>query len=178
MWLTTQNGFYSAVQHNTEPDTLVVRTRSYADALHLAQFLVSRNKKSYGKTVPATLIETKAYSDYPWRVFVARRHWVDFVGFEAQAIAYGNFKDQVKKVQGYDRATTYSGVWSVMLEVEDRDPANYRKNSKLSSLEQTFTDAGYDMPDTWVDELDDVVTEDFTKVNGFLSKTSRKRNRK
>ena len=185
MWLTTTTGFYSAVQHNTEPDTLVVRTRSYADALALATFLVARNKKSYGKTVPATLIKTKEYSDYPWRVFVARRHWVDFVAFQAQSIDYGNFKSEVTRVQGATHAHTYAGVWSTLLEIEDNDPANYRRK-KLSSLEQTLTDAGYDTPewlettafDKSVDKFDDIATDDYATVNGFLNRRGKKKGRR
>jgi len=175
MWLTTTTGFYSAVQHNTEPDTLVVRTRNYQDALALATFLVARYKKAYGKTKPTELIKTKEYSDYPWRVFVARRYWVDFVAFQANAIDYGNFKSEVTRVQGQDRAHTYAGVWSVLLELEDKDPANTRRK-KLTSFEQTMADAGYDVMDMRFE--DDLTTDDYATVNGFLNRKNKKRGRK
>lgn len=175
MWLTTPTGFYSAVQHNTEPDTLVVRTRVYSDALALATFLVARNKKSYGKAIPTELIKTKDYSDYPWRVFVARRHWVDFVAFQAQTISYGNFKSEVGRVQGYDRAHVYSNVWSDLLELEDKDPASNRRK-KVSSFEQTMADAGYDVMDMVFDE--EAPTDDYATVNGFLNRKNKKRGRK
>jgi hypothetical protein len=174
MWVTTQGGFYSAVQHNTDPSILVVRTRSYSDALTLAKFLVARNRKFYYNTVPADLIKTKSPSDYPWRLFVDRGHFADFVSFEVESIGYSNFKDQVKKVQGYERASTYSGVWSVMLEVEDKDPANPPRKS-LAPVVQTLADAGFDAPDSFFD--DDLATDDFAQVNKFLTRPIKKRER-
>jgi hypothetical protein len=174
MWLTTTTGFYSAVQHNTEPDTLVVRTRHYSDALALANFIVTRYKKQFAKTIPSTLIKTKEYSDYPWRVFVARKHWVDFVAYQAQNVDYGNFKSEVSRVQGYDRSHVYSDVWSALLGLEDIDPATRRRKA-LSSVEQTIVDAGYDIPDQWNDEL---ATDDYATVNGFLTRRGKKKGRR
>lgn len=181
MWLITQTGFYSAVQHRDDQNILVVRTRVYADALHLADFLVARFPDDYVNALPANLIQTNEYSDYPWRVFVPRTQWVDFTMFESQAIAYGNFKDQVKKTQGYERAGVYGSVWSTLLELERKDPANSRRRGGYANpIDLALGEAlEYLEPDP--EELDALAaSEDFQQVNAYLTKAKknpRKRNK-
>lgn len=182
MWLITQTGFYSAVQHRDDQNILVVRTRVYADALHLADFIVARFPDDYVNLLPANLIQTNEYSDYPWRVFVPRTQWVDFSMFESQAIAYGNFKDQVKKTQGYERAAVYGSVWSVLLDLERKDSANARRKGGYAgnyidwAVEESLA---YPEPDP--EELQALeASDDFNTVNTFLTKTpknTRKRNK-
>lgn len=117
MWLITTDGFYSAVQHNTDPNILVVRSRTYADAFTLACFLDDQGKSEDAKVI---YYET---SDYPWRVFVPRETWVGFCALAAHHIDYGNFKDAVAKRQGYERASVYSSVWATLLRLQHTDPA-------------------------------------------------------
>lgn len=181
MWLITQTGFYSAVQHRDDQNILVVRTRVYADALHLADFIVARFPDDYVDMLPANLIQTNEYSDYPWRVFVPRTQWVDFTMFESQAIAYGNFKDQVKKTQGYERAGVYGSVWSTLLDLERKDPANSRRRGGYANpIDFALAESlEYLEPDP--EELAALgASEDFQQVNAFLTKApknTRKRNR-
>jgi hypothetical protein len=119
MWIMTTKGFYSAVQHHDEADLLVVRTRVKEDARELARYLINSDNSPID---PETLIIEKEYADYPFRVIVHREDFREFIGDVVNNLFYPNFKDEVKHIQGLDRARVYSGVWSTLLRLEDFDP--------------------------------------------------------
>ncbi len=54
--------------------------------------------------------ETPA-AGYRWRAEVSRDAWARAVGELVAEIDYENFKSEVKRVQGGDRAAVYSRVW-------------------------------------------------------------------
>lgn len=110
MWLFTENGFFSAVEHRDSEDLIVIRARDEADLISLR----IRHGLS-GKLHP---IIKQEGSDYPARIIMHRATWVGVVSTEAANISYGNFKNRVKEVQGEDREHVYHKVWAVMLEVE------------------------------------------------------------
>lgn len=174
MWITTPNGYYSAVQHNTDANILVVRSRVYQDSLVLARFLTTKYPKVY-KGSADVLIQSHGPSDYPWRVFVNRKHFEAFVSYEVANITYGNFKGHVGKVQGYQRADVYSKVWSTLLQLEYDDPANTRQ--KWGKVGAQLVDMGYDLPG---DSFDDAFSysDDYDQVKNFLAVESPKKRRK
>lgn len=124
MWLFTTDGFYSGVQHRTEPDTIVVRTRVKADAEHLAAWLLNWQGKPRRKASIARLIVTRAGSDYPWRVMVPREAWAQFAMEAAYSTRYDNYKSAVLAKQGRDREAAYHDVWAALLRLERDDPDN------------------------------------------------------
>lgn len=132
MWNATTRGFFSAVQHRDDTDLLVVRTRDHGDAETLVAWYATWKDDLAvfnGNTqdlLPVPAITTYEWSDYPWRVIMPRTAWGAFLAETVEDLDYGNFKDAVKAQQGADRAQVYSGVWSVLLRLEDLDPKGRR----------------------------------------------------
>lgn len=115
MWLFTDTGFVSAVQHRDNPELLVVRAR---DRLSLEPL-------AYKLEAPIT---SNALSDYPYRVIINRADFASWVEQQADEISYGNFKDQVAVTRGKKFASILSGVWSRMLDAEDDEAHELRRN--------------------------------------------------
>jgi len=114
MWLITTRGMFSAVQHDDDTNLLVVRTRVYDDAVHLAQ-AVNDADEDFGRgETPAEVISYRS-SDYPFRVILTRAEWTWFATLAASEVDYGNFKSAVAARQGHDREHVYHGVWSALL---------------------------------------------------------------
>lgn len=151
MWTQTTRGFFSAVQHRDDPDLLVVRTRDHGDATTLVKWyaawqadMAKIGHALSGQPVPLEgpmpTITSYEWSDYPWRVILPRSAWGAFMAETVEDLNYGNFKDEVKKAQGADRAQVYSRVWSVLLTLEDLDPMGRRPQV----MEDEPWDAYYD----------------------------------
>lgn len=129
MWTMTPTGFFSAVQHKTDPTLLVVRTRDHGDAERLEDWYVNwlSDLAALGQAMPAAAlpmpeIATHEWSDYPWRVIMPRSAYGAFMAEQVEDLDYGNFKDQVKAVQGPMRANVYGSVWAALLRLERLDP--------------------------------------------------------
>lgn len=118
MWTATVDGFLSAVQHNTDPDLLVVRGRVKADVRALAAYTVTA---THEPTDADTLIVSYPLSDYPWRVIIPREVYADYVRAQAMAVGYPNFKGAVAKVSP-PHARAYANVWTDLLVLENTDP--------------------------------------------------------
>lgn len=106
MWLFTPDGFFSAVEHRDDPETVIVRGRFTQDIERLASEL-------------GTEVEPSPNADYPVRTYVAKEQWADYVAAAARAIDYDNFKNAVTNTQGHARHDTYLEVWSVLRAAED-----------------------------------------------------------
>jgi hypothetical protein len=116
MWIFTTVGFFSATQVNRPgrldlPEgTIQVRARVYEDLEVLR-----------AKYLPA-LSETihLPNRDYPYRGYIDKQSlglaMVDMIS----DLNYSNFKDEVKKEQGEERAELYMGVWSTMYQAEHK----------------------------------------------------------
>ena len=109
MWLFTTDGFFSAVAHRDDPDTVLVRSRVREDALRL-QAAVSQGE----------VTETPD-ADYRYRVLLPRETWSAYLAAAGDTIDYPNFKNAVAARQGADRARVYAHVWSVMFELQQRE---------------------------------------------------------
>jgi hypothetical protein len=116
MWLFTETGFVSAVQHRTEAETLVVRARDRKSLEPIAaQFALD--------------INTNAYSDYPYRVFISKHDFNAWVSDSIKFLDYGNFKSQVAVTRGSKFAHTLGSVWATMLDAEDEEAHAMRRKS-------------------------------------------------
>lgn len=113
MWLFTKKGFYSAVAHETEPDTIHLRARFRFD---LEQLL-------HGMT-HGEIVETPD-SDYRFRTDISVDDWKDILVREASDIDYTNFKEAVH--EGADgcggagesvRDKAYMEVWGALAEAQ------------------------------------------------------------
>ena len=117
MWVFTTEGFFSAVAHRTEPNTIIVRCRDEGDANHLSITL----KLMLRLDAPVRHTPT---ADYAYRLFMPRSAWSHYLASRAKDIDYPNFKDAVAARQGTKRALIYSDVWLAMLRLQhpERNP--------------------------------------------------------
>lgn len=102
MWLFTDFGFFSAVQHRDEPTKVMVRARARADL----QALLDRN--SFVGDVD--IVTTRA-ADYPYRIVMDKSTWSEVASRAASNVDYDNFKWAVANRQGWGRADAYHHVW-------------------------------------------------------------------
>ena len=112
MWLLTPFGFFSIVRKpgDTAAGTLTVRARVRADL----EALRAHCLPGLGEIV------AHAGTDYPYRARAPRGEVGLGLANVAAGIDYANFKDEVARCQGSARAEVYSGVWSVLFDLEDR----------------------------------------------------------
>lgn len=110
MWLFTKIGFFSAVQ-KTGTDELTIRARVYED--------LERLREQYLPDLSPTI--GHAGTDYPWRATVAHSKFAAALGRIALDVDYGNFKNEVAKSQGKDRAARYGKVWSVLYDLPEHE---------------------------------------------------------
>lgn len=130
MWLFTETGFVSAVQHRTEPETLVVRARDRKSLESLAsQFSLE--------------INTNPYSDYPYRVFIHKMDFTTWVSDSIKFLDYGNFKNQVAVTRGKKFAHTLGSVWATMLGAEDEEAHAMRQYTDRDlGFDEHYADTG------------------------------------
>lgn len=106
MWVFTDHGFISAVQHHSMPDTVVVRARDKRS--------LERISNKYGTDI----VQLRG-TDYPHRTYVTREQFAEYMASEAEKVDYTNYKSRLHVTRGdvyYDAATS---VWSTMHEVQD-----------------------------------------------------------
>ena len=110
MWLMTTDGFFSAVQHRDEPDTLLIRARSKGDLENLKKRLRSQDSKIF----------STGSADYPFRIFLNRQEWIDYLILAAEDLTYDNFKSAVGRTNP-ERAYIYHDVWADLQEIEHEE---------------------------------------------------------
>ncbi len=103
MWLITNFGFFSVVDKSGD-GRLTVRSRTRGD--------LDRLRAHYLPELGITVAH--AGSDYPWRAVVERQPLAEAMASIVADIDYGNFKDEVAKTLGKERAHRYGDVWSAL----------------------------------------------------------------
>jgi hypothetical protein len=119
MWIFTDTGFLSAVEHRDDKSLLVVRARDRDSLLPL---------EDMGNEITRSSI-----SDYPYRVIISKKAFAEWTSFMTENIDYPNFKNQVAVTRGKKFASVLSGVWARMLDAEDAE-AHEMRSSYESSL--------------------------------------------
>ena len=106
MWLFTTTGFISIVEDDA--DQLIVRARDSFSLSPLAQ--------SYNVEIRST-----PTADYPYRIFLSKDQFKNYLHNQAGLINYKNFKSEVAITRGKKFANALLSVWSAMHEVEDKE---------------------------------------------------------
>ena len=106
MWLFTTTGFISIVEQDA--DHLVVRARDRLSLSLLAQ--------SYDVEIRST-----PTADYPYRIFLSKDQFKNYLHNQAGLINYKNFKSEVAITRSKAFANTLLKVWSAMHGVEDKE---------------------------------------------------------
>jgi hypothetical protein len=108
MWIFTTFGFFSVVQKAGE-ERLTVRARAKADLDAL--------RSQYLPTLSATI--EGAGTDYRYRATVPRADLAEAMSRIATDVTYSNFKSEVARRAGHERAKRYGRVWDVMSDLHD-----------------------------------------------------------
>lgn len=108
MWLQTTIGFFSVVEKPEDrgKGMLTVRSRSREDLEFLA--------RCFEKTPEIT----GKVSDYPFRIRVPREELAVVMAELVRNIDYPNFKSEVAKRQGSQRAHVYANVWNELRAID------------------------------------------------------------
>ena len=106
MWLFTTTGFISIVEDDA--DQLIVRARDSFSLSPLAQ--------SYNVEIRST-----PTADYPYRIFLSKDQFKNYLHNQTGLINYKNFKSEVAITRGKKFANALLSVWSAMHEVEDKE---------------------------------------------------------
>jgi hypothetical protein len=105
MWMFLPFGVFSVVSKAPAGDHEVlvrVRVRGDLDELRKRGLKLSRTTAT-----PS--------ADYPFRAVASRQELADFMSrFLLDELTYGNFKDEVARVQGHERSHVYHQVWDVL----------------------------------------------------------------
>ena len=107
MWVLTTHGFFSAVENRDDPSQVMVRARVREDLESLCAQL-DGPEPVYGQG-----------TDYPWRTFVSKEEWAQWLAGAAREIEYDNFKNAVAREQGHARASVYGEVWGALKRLEE-----------------------------------------------------------
>jgi 8-oxo-dGTP pyrophosphatase MutT (NUDIX family) len=111
MWLMTRFGFFSVVRKG-ENEVLTVRARTKGDLERLR-----------GHYLPQLgPLRQNEGTDYPWRATVSSGYFEEAMKLIARDIDYSNFKNEVARSLGKDRAKRYGEVWSALYEMQEDLP--------------------------------------------------------
>jgi len=127
MWLFTQTGFVSVVANSEKEDEMMVRAR---DKQSLQPFV-----DEYG-----VKILSWKHTDYPLRVLITRKQFVDWLVQSGEDLTYSNYKTRVSQTRGHEFAHPLHDVWATMLRLEDL-------GKPRAEQEFTYRDAYWDDPE-------------------------------
>lgn len=110
MWLMTPIGFFSIVEkpYDRHDGTLTVHARVEDDLAALkARYLPELGE-----------IHANKGTDYRYRATAPREAVARALSQLTLDLDYSNFKDEVERVQGYERARIYGEVWGRMHQLQ------------------------------------------------------------
>tara|TARA_Y100001938_G_C8049252_1_gene410733 strand:- start:784 stop:1161 length:378 start_codon:yes stop_codon:yes gene_type:complete len=112
MWIMTPNGYYSIVQKpwDREEDTLTVRARMQEDIE--SAFYAIPPEERIGE------IEEDQQADYRYRFRAYTVAVSTWMVSNVVDIKYDNFKNEVKKQQGQERADVYGRIWRELYDMQ------------------------------------------------------------
>lgn len=153
MWLISKHGFLSIVKHRSKTHTLIVRGRAKEDVCNAARMY---GEKLHPDLTPEgqqrlteVLVNETPDADYRYR-FEADCNLFESVMLELiRSVDYPNFKNEVARVQGYDRAHVYTQVWTDLLALDTREKRNFFRDPDTIDLFEEGED-DYELED-WED---------------------------
>jgi hypothetical protein len=113
MWLFTTSGFISIIEKDA--NHLAVRARDSLSLSPLAQ--------SYDVVIRRT-----PTADYPYRVFITKDQFKNWLSNQPGQIQYKNFKSEVTITRGKKFSNALLKVWSAMHLVEDQEARSKDEN--------------------------------------------------
>ncbi len=87
---------------------MTVRARTERDIRNLADLIDAEPQRS-------------DHTDYRWRIHYRKEEWAQALATMAREVDYDNFKSRIGR-EDPDRAHLLGDVWSVLYELQRRDP--------------------------------------------------------
>ena len=118
MWIFTNFGFVSAVNHRTKKDTLLVRARE-PDVLEALG-------KRHGVNVS---VKRTPSADYLYRAEISKRVFAKMMSEEIDAIDYPNFKNSFHAANKENTVPCHSAlmsIWGIMYDLQHALAGNRR----------------------------------------------------
>ena len=111
MWLITPIGFFSIVQKPSDKrgDTLTIRARVKSDLEALREHYLP----GLGP------IQDSRVNDYRFRAVARRAEVAEAMAKLVEDLDYDNFKNEVSRVQGWERAHLYHEVWDSLYKLQE-----------------------------------------------------------
>lgn len=111
MWMFSETGFVSAVQDKKNPKKLVVRGRDRKSLEPLAKFARTKIIEGGG-------------TDYPFRVYVTRSKFGQWVAEQIENLDYTNYKGRMYSTRP-DFGTALHNVWDDMHDVSPKKAVGF-----------------------------------------------------
>lgn len=108
MWVFTETGFVSAVVSLHNREQFIVRARDRQSLESISE-------------MADVAIHATPERDYPFRVFVTRDQFAEWMSVAMATMEYNNFKSRVTVTRGADFVDALHSVWSVMHRVSPKD---------------------------------------------------------
>lgn len=107
MWIFTQDGYISVVQHfNPTPGAeLLMRSRSGGHLYDLLCLVITEEEAD------ARVLVTEDH-DYPYRVLVSREFFAEVVAASMARLDYSNFKNRCAETLGRADARVLGEIWA------------------------------------------------------------------
>lgn len=122
MWLFTPIGFFSCVAHRAEPDTVIVRARDRGDLIRFGDFILDACEGRFDGKELRIRPKSTPKADYAFRFEVPRGALARAMSvFVTEDLDYDNFKNEVAREAGLERAHLYHEVWAAMQKLDPRE---------------------------------------------------------
>ena len=129
MWVFVNDCFFSVIQHNKDPELVLIRGRIKGD--------LEKLKEKYLPNL-GEIVATPTGADYPYRALAWKVEYAEAVKKIALGIDYTNFKSSVKDPS---RHTAYMRVWGDMKGAESHYESPYpKKKGKGKGKQSSFND--------------------------------------
>ena len=118
MWIFTEDGFFSVVEHLEDSTKMLVRARKRED---LERFVM----RGEGVITNDPTIQETPVADYRFRVVVDRVGFLDYLTRAVSALNYPNFKDRIHQQDDTPRDVAYMEVWGAMHRFQEGKDTRY-----------------------------------------------------
>ena len=132
MWVFTTDGFFSAVQFDSEKEIIQVRSRAEDNLVRLI-------KRLQGLGYSKEDIICTPDRDYPWRIMMKREDWARYLSdYATDDLWYTDFKSSLRFGTGHSdpqRLQALAEVWGVMYDrYEDRPTRDEVEFTKTAAI--------------------------------------------
>lgn len=163
IWVFTETGFVSAVVDLQDSDQMIVRSRDRKSLEPLSE-------------MADVAIQSTPERDYPFRVFVTKFDFTNWMVDSIDEMTYNNYKSRMSTTRGREYVSALHDVWEVMHKVSPRraggmydrygyDDVYSAVPTRSQRRRQWWEDLANEPRDEMGDRLDDDIPDPFPPNN-------------